>query len=53
MKQKKVNFESIENDYWLFREQQMPHISWEEYKTKYWTTTWKTKFTEIGGNIKI
>ena len=54
MKQKKVNFELIENDYWSWRYRQIdPHITWEEYKTKYWTTTWKGKFTEVGGNIKL
>ena len=45
MKQKK--------DYWLLKYNRKATMTYEEYKTKYWTTTWKQKFTEIEGNIKL
>ena len=39
---------------WIWRYHQIdPNITWEEFKTKYWTTTWKPKFTEIGRNIAL
>ena len=40
-------------DYWSWKCSRKADMTYEEYKTKYWTTTWKRKFTEIGGNIKL
>jgi hypothetical protein len=39
---------------WIWKYRQIdPDITWEEFKSKYWTTTWTPKCTEIGGNIKL
>ena len=39
---------------WIWKYHQIdPDITYEEFKSKYWTTTWKPKFIEIGGNIKL
>ena len=45
MKQKK--------DYWSWEYRQKANMTYKDYKTKFWITTWKPKFTEIGGNIKL
>ena len=40
--------------YWLWKCRLIdPDITWEEYKTKYWKTTWSGKITHKSNNIKL
>jgi len=39
---------------WIWRYLKIdPDITWEEYKSKYWTTTWSGQITHLPGNIRL
>ena len=41
-------------DRWIWKYQKIdPDLTWEDYKTKYWTKTWSGQITYESGNIKL